>query len=389
MAKTPDKIDELKEELPPVQAQESLPAAAGDVPPESPPAIAAPVESAPAVAAPPEEVKTPLPAFQQKQGAPKENCEPAPQGPKFPAPSKPSIGEKWWHRMTYGGFGYLANLGVSVVLWDFFIKRGGQPVFFGIKKGASGLFKGLGFKNTENMANAAAKYIFSPLGGHITMIPVKLSEDHARYITHRLNQALDPNYAHKDLVATPDTPEDELPPLFDEPNRNTWSQVVIRRLIGWGAVVGSGMALRATKLEQPLEDATLRVFHKGVDLTGSAALKRLSQTPLAQSYAQLAALDSYLTAVTTVITAMTKGTFGSARDESVPDDALSIDVPGVTQLARHAPSTPRACLEPVPDVAMESLPESRPAYSKGLEKSGSYADLARRDSEREMSHPAF
>lgn len=255
------------------------------------------------------------------------------QSDEYAKPKKASIGEKWWHGITYGGFGYLANLGVSVVLWDYFISGRGKPVYHAIQKGATALLKngGASAVQAESMGSAAAKYIFSPLGGHLTMFPVKIAEDHARYLTHRLNCALDRDYKYKDLKADWNTPESELPPLADEPTRNTWGQVALRRGLGWASVIGSGMALRATKLEQPLEDWTIKLMNTGVDMTGSKSLKRLSQTPRSQRYVQLAALDSYLTGVTTIVTALTKQTFGSARDNAAADDALSIDVPGLTQ----------------------------------------------------------
>lgn len=263
---------------------------------------------------------------------------------KFDKPDAPSVGEKWWHRLTYTGAGYAANLAVSVVLWDFFITGHGKPVYTGIQKGSAGTLKAFGMqeKQSEHMAESVAKYIFSPLGGHITMVPVKLAEDHARFITHRANQLLDPNYKYKDLQADLSTPDDALPPLSKEPNRNSWTQVYMRRGLGWAAVIASGVGLRASGMEAPLERNTLKAFNKAVDLTGHAGLKRLASTPGSrfQRYVQLTALDAYLTVVTSVITAVTKNTFGKSRDDGA-DDALSIDIPGLTEDSPELPATPQ------------------------------------------------
>lgn len=316
------------------------------------------------VSAAPEGVpaSTPLPAFQSTSRQAQNPDQPREE---FAKPKKASTGEKWWHGITYGGFGYLANLAVSVVLWDYFISGGGKPVYHGIQRGATALLRGAGAntQQAQSMGGAAAKYIFSPLGGHFTMVPVKLAEDHARYITHKLNCALDADYQYKDLKADWNTPEADLPPLADEPTRNTWGQVAIRRGLGWASVIGSGMALRATKLEQPLEDWTIKVMNSGVNLTGSKGLKQLSQTPRAQRYVQLAALDSYLTAVTTVVTALTKKTFGTARDNTLADDALSIDIPGLTEI-HNGKHNSKPAAHPSSKPTHSAPPEETPGEAK-------------------------
>ena len=99
----------------------------------------------------------------------------------FSTPKAPSVGEQWWNRLTYTGVGYAANLAVSVVLWDFFINSKGKPVYTGIQKAAESAFKigGMKAETAKFGGEGFAKYIFSPLGGHFTMVPVKIMEDHA------------------------------------------------------------------------------------------------------------------------------------------------------------------------------------------------------------------
>jgi hypothetical protein len=250
---------------------------------------------------------------------------------KFEKPEAVSVGEKWWNRITYTGIGYGANLVVSLAIWDSLLDGRARPIFDKIVSGVEKGLKAGGMEHSKaaTLAYTGTKMACSPLGGHITMIPVKIFEDHARYITHVLNKQLDPNYKYKDLQVDWNTPDTELPGLANEPNRNTWGQVAIRRGLGWAAVTASGVALAKSGFEEPLERWTLDKMQKGVKLSGSPALERFNQKDVVQRWTKLAALDMYFTVVTSAITALTKNTFGQARD-SVSDDALSIDIPGVT-----------------------------------------------------------
>lgn len=255
---------------------------------------------------------------------------PAPEAAPIPAPEKPTIGEKIWYASTYTGVGYLANLGISVVLWDYFISGKGKPVYHAIQQGVEHGLKGVGVGHStaERWASVIAKYIFSPLGGHIATFLVNPMEHAAAPITHWNNVTFDPNYQYKHIPIN--TPDDQLPPLANPPNKNTWAQIAARRGMGWAAVIGSGMALNASGFEKPLEEGTLKAFDKAIKMTGSKALERMAATPYAQRIMPLIALDSYLTVVTAAITAATKNTFGNKDDASVADDALSIDIPHVT-----------------------------------------------------------
>ncbi len=248
----------------------------------------------------------------------------------FEKPDKPSIGEKWWHRLTYTGVGYGANLALSIVIWDMFLTGRGRPVLDGVTKSVVNGLSALGVdpKSSQKTAKVAAEMACSTLGGHITMIPVKILEDHAGYVTHQFNKAFDPDYKYKDVeVSWSD--DDKAPPLVNPANKNTWGQIFMRRLIGMAVVSASGTMLNKAKLDTPLQENTLNVFKKGVDLTGSQTLKDLTQIPRAERYIKLAALDAYFTAITSMITAFTKNTFGKSRDDFA-DDALSVDIPGVT-----------------------------------------------------------
>lgn len=309
--------------------------------------------------------------------------------PAFVKPDKPTIGEKFWKQLTYTVGGYGAVVVVSIGLWDFFYSGRGKPVYTGIQKGATAALKALGLKpqQAESLGGSAAKYVFSPLGGHVLMPPIKFLEDHGRYITHKANQMLDGSYAYKDLEASWNTPDEELPPMADEPNKNTWGQIAMRRGMGWAAVIASGMGLRAAKIETPLEEGAVRLLRKGAELTGSGGLQRMAQTDQFERYARLSALEATLTVVTAAITAMTKQTFGKSREAS--DDALSIDVPGLTENgngnghAVAAAPVPAATLaSPVPPARTDTPSFAQQHASRQrnhLQKHDSYKELVATD----------
>lgn len=307
-----------------------------------------------------EKLATPTPAAMEKAESSTENA------PHFPKPEKQSIGEVWWHRMTYGGVGYAANLILSIYLADEFISGRGRGVLKGIKdlakKAMSG---GMSEKSAEMIAEKASKYATFPLGGHFTAIPVKIMEDHARFITHRLNQLLDPNYQYKDLQASWSMSDTELPPLFDEPTRNTWGEAALRRGIGWAAVIGSGVATGKLGIDTRVEEATLR----GANSLGIAK----NPNGWAARWLKIGAMDSVFTLLTSVITATTKQTFGDKRD-GVADDAMSIDIPEFTEhktVALPAPEAPKT-------LAREDLKASkhRPGPRKAPEKHENHTDFA-------------
>jgi len=256
--------------------------------------------------------------------------------PKFAVPTEESAGEKFFNQLTYTGIGYFLNLGVSVVLWDFLMDGRGRAVYKNVSKGLNAGFKAVGIKEGSALAGTITKMSFSPLGGHFTMIPLKISEDHARYITHKANCYLDKNYQYKDLQASWNTPEEYLPPMMDEPTEATWGQTAIRRGIGWATVTAAGTGLAKIGLEKPLENGTLRAFNKGIDLTGNQGLKRLSQKPLVSRYIKLTALDSYFTVITAAVTYMTNNMFGEKHGSHHPapeEQTLSTPQPTVVLTA--------------------------------------------------------
>lgn len=251
---------------------------------------------------------------------------------KFAKPATATKGEKLWHQMTYTGIGYLANLAVSLVIWDYFLTGKGRPMLNKFAKGAGNALKasGMDADKADKVAMTASEMACSPLGGHLTMIPVKYAEDNARYLTHRFNQMFDPNYQYKDLQANWSTPDSELPPLADEPTRNTWGEIALRRGIGWAAVTASGTALNKVGWDVPLQNRTEAVVNKGLSfIPGTEGMRA---NPTFQRYTKLAALDAYFTVITSAVTALTKQTFGKERENTeIADDAMSIDIPNLTE----------------------------------------------------------
>ncbi len=248
----------------------------------------------------------------------KKLANPMPQVPDAP-PTTKTIGEKIWNTTTYVGVNYLANLALSLVIWDFCKSGHGRHAVNGFATSASEVLKAFGMDavHAERGAQTAAVMACSPLGGHVTMVPVKYLEDHARYITHRLNQMLDGNYKYKDLQATIDTPEADLPALVDEPNKQSWGQIAARRALAWASVTAAGTALNQFqngKYHDMLESNTIKGTNKLIDLTGSTSLKKLSQTQTFERYNKLFALDMYFTVITSAVVAATKRMFGEGTE---------------------------------------------------------------------------
>ncbi len=256
---------------------------------------------------------------QRHENAPRQDLKGAPE--EFEKPKTKSIGEKLWHFTTYTGVGYVANLLVSIVIWDFFLTGKGRPALDKMAKGVGNILKAAGMK--EKAAMAAAKtpveMACSPLGGHMVMLPVMFMENHARYCCHVANKAFDPNYQYRDLKVTINTPDRDLPPMVDEPDKQTLLQIAARRGLAWAAVTASGTALnkfQGGKYQDMLEQGTLNLANKGIQMSGIPALQRLGQLPVTQRYLKLAALDSYFTVITSSVVAMTNYMFGDNKKKT-------------------------------------------------------------------------
>src|SRR5689334_2170656 len=131
----------------------------------------------------------------------------APAKPPLGRPDKPTKGEKWFDWITYWGINYFGNLAISVALADFFLShRKGKVVseFFGRQ-----------FNKVFNphYAEQATKTLLLPLGGHITMIPVKLLEDRKKRWTYWLNKTFFPDEYKNQVPLKPlsEMSDDELP----------------------------------------------------------------------------------------------------------------------------------------------------------------------------------
>lgn len=270
-------------------------------------------------------------------------------------PKKQSIGETIWHDFTYNGVNYAANLAVSLVLWDFFTAGKGKFVKEGLNRGIekSLISNGTSAESAAFFGENISHVIFSPLGGHFMMIPVKYLEDHARYFTHRINQTLDPKYKFKQLQATMDTPETELPSLSDEPTKQTWGQIAIRRTLAWGAVVGAGVfiaGLRGGRYQKVLQDETKDFITWGMEQistkTNTEGLTKLSKNDTFKRYLDLFALDAYFTVITSGVTEATKSWFSKdkngngAKHANVSDIAAASPVPAVNAVVEMNKDTP-------------------------------------------------
>ena len=332
-------------------------------------------------------MKTPEKNPQLQTGAPPEDTaraslpEKKPEPDDFPMPDQPTIGENFFNKFTYAGIGYFANLGLSLVIWDFLMDGRGRPTLNAIAHGGASGLKALGMnaRRAEKLAMTATEMGLSTTGGHLTMIPLKIAEDHARYFTHRSNVLLDKNYPYKNLKVTWNTPEDDLPPMVDEPTDQTWGQVAARRGLAMAAVTASGTMLDKVGWAKPLQDNTLNVFNRGVAASGSPALQRLAARPLMQRYTKLAALDSYFTVITSVVVAMTNHMFGHKKDghehrqeKSAPAHAQREDI--------ISPALPDAAGAPSPLVRVQG----DVGFDRPLDSHNDFRSRTRTDAEPQL-----
>lgn len=339
-----------------------------------------------------------VPAQNALEPAAADASQPTPS-PAFTAPQTATKGEKVYRWLNYTGVGYFANLALSLVIWDFFLSGKGRPVMDGAGKGFTGLFKATGMeaKKAAEWGTTAAKMSASPLGGHVTMIPLKIGEDHQRYITHKFNQALDPNYAYKDLQADWNTPEEELPHLTKEATKQSWGQVALRRGMAWAAVTAAGTGL-GKKNSDALEGWTLGKVDKGIKAIGSQGLQNFAETNQTfQRYTKLAALDTYFTVITSLVAYMTNTMFGKARDGKRPD-ILSDDVLLPSNLDEALTPPPLgALLEDTPTAKRASSHAERigatraaePVKRQPIEKHDKFTDIVAADKANSANPPTL
>ncbi len=154
---------------------------------------------------------------------------------------KISKGEKIFNWTAYTGLNYFTNLILSIGLADYFIHLGGKKWLEArINNTTSFLRKfSVPVKTAHHNSKIGWETFILTSGGLALLAPLKLMEDNKRPIVHWLNKKLGIKQQ------TPDGKEktpDEIH-IEEEQPKQSWGNVIWRRILGTAAVVVTGLGL--------------------------------------------------------------------------------------------------------------------------------------------------
>ncbi len=250
-----------------------------------------------------------------------------------PAPPM-SDGEKWFNRIIYSGMNYWLNLGISLVVTDFFLKGKGAGFF---KNGVEKITTGLSAAGVKpawgKWFGGQALGTFSlNSGGNILLIPTKLAEDNKRNIVYWLNEKLGVDQTAPD--GHKETPDEIY--IEQEQPKQSWMRMIGRRVLGWSMTTATGMTLDSlAKQKLPYAkmidgemvthkggqdvytDWTKKVVNAGLNKVGG---KSIVENETAQRYIGYAALDWIYTMITSSVMHATNGAGEMKAPHEIGDD---------------------------------------------------------------------
>lgn len=238
---------------------------------------------------------------------------------------KRTTGERWFDYLTYGVVGFGVNLGLSVIITDYFTHGKGKEILqYLSKKSAASLHQLSGCDATkiENNTYGFLKTNLLMSGGHIVMIPIKLMEDSKRHIVHRINRLLDidkPIIKNGVATSISSLSEDELPPLCEEQPKQSWAWTAMRRLIGISATMTVGTLMGKERLQKVEEVVTDNIMLPAIRNVPVSSIQHLAENDRFQRYARLVSLDQFFTVVTSVLAYLTNGAKKhNDKEDSIP-----------------------------------------------------------------------
>lgn len=253
-----------------------------------------------------------------------------------------SRGEKIFDWSVYNGLNYWLNLGISIVIADYFNNKGGKPL---LSKAADSVGKML----TKDPAKlpGATRHAETALetgsllsGGWALLVPMKVLEDHKRPIVHWLNDKLGVDQTAPD--GHKETP-DEIYIECEQP-KQSWLNVIKRRVIATVAVMGTGSVLNSALRDREktaewknsaaynprqdphggkkrTEDFIVNVVDKGMRSGVVPNGETIANNDTFRRLLGLAALDSIFTKITAVIMHVTNGAVKAQMPNEIGDDA--------------------------------------------------------------------
>jgi len=156
---------------------------------------------------------------------------------------KISKGEKVFDWSVYNGLNYWVCLIISVAMADKFLTKGtawNKWMESAIEKTTLAVHKsGVDLKTAHSKSRSGMKFLSLLSGGYALLIPLKILEDNKRKVVHWLNDKMGVDQTAPDGHKLT---EDEIHVEGEQPKQSWWN-VLGRRLMGTAAVVGSGLAL--------------------------------------------------------------------------------------------------------------------------------------------------
>ncbi len=256
--------------------------------------------------------------------------------------SEKSRGEKIFDWSVYSGLNYWVNLGISIVIADYFNNKGGKPL---LSKAADSIGKML-TKNPAKLASTT-RHAETALetgsllsGGWALLVPMKVLEDNKRPIVHWLNDKLGIDQTAPD--GHKETP-DEIYIECEQP-KQSWLNVIKRRIIAAVAVMGTGSVLNAALRDREktaqwqnsaaynprqdphggkkrTEDFIVNAVDKGMRSGVVPHGETIANNDTFRRLLGLAALDSIFTKITAVIMHVTNGAVKAQMPNEIGDDA--------------------------------------------------------------------
>ncbi len=290
------------------------------------------------------------------------------QNPEAKPENKPepemSKGEKVFDKAVYTGLNYWVNLISSVAIADYFVNGNGkEKLNKAISKTTQFLTKSNVVKDIKT-AHHHSKVGWETLaltgGGFILLAPLKWLEDRKRPVVHKINKKLGVKQIAPD--GHEETP-DEIHIVEEQP-KQSWGNVLWRRLVGMGAVVGSGMTIDHFLADKntPLAGKTYdlgfsKVTYDAKILGGKDRItrnafaeinkaakivsgKEFNKKGVVSRWAQLAILDSVFTAITAIVMKVTNGAKRGKMPREIDD---SNDPPVVKDAVDNITTTADLC----------------------------------------------
>jgi|GEM_PF-3306757 len=291
----------------------------------------------------------------------------APKAPKPLLEPTQSKGEKVFNWSVYSGLNYWVNLGISIVVADIFTAgKGRKPLDWMIGKTAKGIAstKVMSLEKAHHNSRVGLETLTLLTGGWALLVPMKWLEDRKRPIVHWLNEKMGVDQT------APDGHKQTAEEIYikEEQPKQSWGNVIKRRLIASAAVMGTGMVLdhaladkkQLRSSEYPIDpydpnseiikreghlggkerttDFVANLVNKGYGKIVGKDPKDIDRNHIAQRYLNLAVLDTIFTKLTAIIMHKTNGAgVGQAPKEMGDDPAPDLKDPIGTNKLEYKP----------------------------------------------------